>query len=256
MKCAGLWVVIVWGIGVVVGLAQNPPVSGLSREQQQGRELAEEMRLLQPVANATNQATLEIRDARGNRRRVPLVIETRAGTPTTPGWSTRYLAKPPAPAAPEALAIVHSPERAPTYILEGGGRAAAEVLPAGQASVPFMGSDFWLDDLGLEFLHWPEQKIIPGPRNNPPMVKGRSCKILESRNPAGKPYSRVVSWVDNEFKSLIQADAYDASGKLLKRFSVGSFEKVDGVWMLKDMDMIDEQRETKTRLEFQLKVAQ
>jgi negative regulator of sigma E activity len=65
----------------------------------------------------------------------------------------------------------------------------------------------------------------------------------------------VVSWVDNEFKSLIQADAYDASGKLLKQFSVGSFEKVDGVWMLKDMDMIDEQRETKTRLEFQLKVA-
>jgi hypothetical protein len=139
MKCAGLWVVIVWGIGVGVGLAQNPPVSGLSREQQQGRELAEEMRLLQPVANATNRATLEIRDARGNRRRVPMVIETQAGTTTARGWSTRYLANPPAPAAPETLTIVHSPERSPTYILEGGGRATAEVVPAGQASVPFMG---------------------------------------------------------------------------------------------------------------------
>ena len=255
MKFAKLWVGVI-GFGLWAATAQNPPASGLSREQQQGRELAEEMRSLQPVANATNQATLEIRDARGNRRRVPMVIETQAGTTAAAGWSTRYLAKPPAPAAPEILTIVHSPERSPTYILEGGGRTAVEVLVPGRTSVPFMGSDFWLDDLGLEFLHWPEQKIIPGPRNNPPMVKGRSCKILESRNPAGKPYSRVVSWVDNEFKSLIQADAYDASGKLLKQFSVGSFEKVDGVWMLKDMDMIDEQRETKTRLEFQLKVAQ
>ena len=88
------------------------------------------------------------------------------------------------------------------------------------------------------------------------MIKGRACKMLESRNPLGIPYSRVVSWVDNEFRSLIQADAYDASGKLLKRFGIGSFKKVDGVWLLKDMEMIDEQKETKTKLEFELKVAE
>ena len=26
--------------------------------------------------------------------------------------------------------------------------------------IPFVGSDFWLGDLGLEFFHWPEQKVL------------------------------------------------------------------------------------------------
>ena len=66
----------------------------------------------------------------------------------------------------------------------------------------------------------------------------------------------MVSWIDLEFRGLIQADAYDARGQLLKQFSVGSFKKVDGAWRLKDMEIIDEQRGTKTRLEFELTVPQ
>ena len=50
------------------------------------------------------------------------------------------------------------------------------------------------------------------------------------------------------------AEAYDAAGKLMKRFSIGSVQKVDGEWQLKDMEMIDEVRGSETRLEFDLKV--
>src|SRR5436190_1178348 len=43
---------------------------------------------------------------------------------------------------------------------------------------PFAGSDFWLCDLALEFLHWPEQKIL-----KTELRKTLSCKVLESINP-------------------------------------------------------------------------
>lgn len=248
-----------WSAWVLASLMLSavPSAAGTEStpEQVAGHALVKEMRRMQPQSSFTNQATLEIRDPSGRRKRVPLTIETQVNAAPDAGWSTRYVTQPAAPALPESVTILQFPDRLPTYLFEGGGRNGAEVLPAGQGSVPIAGSDFWADDLGLEFLHWPEQRIIPGPRDNPPMIKGRACKILESRNPAGAPYSRVVSWVDNEFKSLIQADAYDSAGKLLKRFGIGSFKKVDGVWLLKDMEMIDERRDTKTRLEFELKVA-
>lgn len=240
-----------------VALQGADPVNGaLTRDQRDGRALAAELCALQPTAGSTNQATLERRDSNGRRTQVPLTIETRLGDGGTAEWTTRYIARAAGRADSEVLSIRQFSDRPPVYVVEGGQRPTAEMLPAGQAFVPFAGSDFWLADLGLEFFHWPEQRLLPGPRDDPPMVKGRACKVLESRNPAGAPYSRVVSWIDNEFKSLIQADAYDAAGKLLKRFSIGSVTKVSGVWHLKDMEMIDERRDTKTRLQFELKVNQ
>jgi hypothetical protein len=86
------------------------------------------------------------------------------------------------------------------------------------------------------------------------MRKGRPCRILESTNPKAKNYTRVRSWVDLENKGVILAEAYDAAGKLMKRFSIGSVQKLDGAWQLKDMEMIDELRGSETRLEFDLKV--
>ena len=228
----------------------------LTRERRDGRALAAELCALQPTAGSTNLATLERRDSNGRRTQVPLTIETRLEDGGTAEWTTRYIARTAGGTDSEILSIRQFSDRSPVYVVEGGQRPTPELLPAGQAFVPFAGSDFWLADLGLEFFHWPEQRVLPGPRDDPPMVKGRACKVLESRNPAGAPYSRVVSWIDNEFKSVIQADAYDAAGKLLKRFSIGSVTKVSGVWHLKDMEMIDERRDTKTRLQFELKVKQ
>ena len=84
------------------------------------------------------------------------------------------------------------------------------------------------------------------------MKKGQACRILESTNPDAPVYTRVVSWISIEHHGLMLADAYDASGRLIKRFSIGSLKKVDGVWQLRDMEMIDEVRGTETKLEFEL----
>lgn len=254
----GLLLVLITGLLLVLTRTASPAAETASgpREQADGLALAREVRSLQPASTTTNRATLEIRNAAGKRRRVPVVIETFAPTPGGDRWSTRYRTGSADPAGGEILEIMHRVDAAPEYRLDRAPGAGDSTNLGTGSGRSFAGSDFSLADLGLEFLHWPQQRLVPAPKDNPHMVKGRSCRVLESRNPTGTPYSRVVSWIDLEFRGLIQADAYDARGELLKQFSVGSFRKVDGTWRLKDMEIIDEQRGTKTRLEFELTVPQ
>ena len=42
-------------------------------------------------------------------------------------------------------------------------------------------------------------------------------------------------WVDKESGALLQAEAYDWQGKLIKRFEVISGQKLEGKWYLKQM---------------------
>ena len=113
----------------------------------------------------------------------------------------------------------------------------------------FAGSDFWICDLGLEFFHWPQQKILP---KTTPLKRGRDYTLLESTNPSTNGYSRVLSWIDKETGGILQAEAYDATGKLLKEFEPKSFKKVNGQWELQEMEIRNVQTGSRTRLEFDL----
>jgi hypothetical protein len=129
------------------------------------------------------------------------------------------------------------------------GQLQPQDLRGGEAAVPFARSDFLLSDLAMEFLHWPEQRLL---RIKNAMRKGRSCRVLESRNPSAAPggYARVVSWVDRDTGGLILAEAFDADNRLLKHFSIGSVTKVNDRWELKDMEIRDEVLDSRSRLEF------
>lgn len=220
---------------------------GPSRAEVEGQALAADLRGLKPVESFTNQATLRLRDAEGGVRRVPLTIVNRVSE--APSWEVTYAA---GGTEPETLTLIRTADRPPEYRVARGGEAVAGASAGSADSArAFAGSDFTLRELGLEFLHWPGQRIVP--RSPPPMKKGQPCKILESTHPQAPGYTRVVSWVSIEHNGLMLADAYDASGRIVKRFSIGSLKKVDGVWQLRDMEMIDEARGTETKLEFELK---
>jgi hypothetical protein len=74
--------------------------------------------------------------------------------------------------------------------------------------------------------------------------------VLESRPAAPNLYSRVVSWIDQETRGLLMAEAYDASGELLKQFEVGGFKKVAGQWRVREMELRNRQTKSRTRLQF------
>jgi hypothetical protein len=120
-------------------------------------------------------------------------------------------------------------------------------LTGPRANRPFAGSVFWLSDLGLEFFHWPEQRLIKYE-----MRHSRSCRVLESRQapPPAEGYSRVLSWIDVETGGLISAEAYDPRNKLLKEFTVKGLQKVQNKWQLKDIRIRNAQTKAVTELEY------
>ena len=101
--------------------------------------------------------------------------------------------------------------------------------------MPFAGSDFWMADLGLEFLHWPQQRLL-----RKEMRHSKSCNVLESVNPQPVPggYARVVSWIMIDTPhGIVHADAYDAQGERIKQFDPKNLEKVQGEYQLEAMEM-------------------
>ncbi len=117
---------------------------------------------------------------------------------------------------------------------------------------PFAGSDFWIADLGLEFFHWPQQKVL-----KKEFHRQCACTVLESTNPnpTTNGYSRVVSWIDEDSLGIVEAFAYDVNGKKLKNFYPKSFEKdkASGQYQVQSMIMENLQTGSRTRLEFDLK---
>src|SRR5947207_4539217 len=107
-----------------------------------------------------------------------------------------------------------------------------------------------MTDLGLESLHWPEQRIVEEAKIR--MRKGRPCKVLESINPrpGALGYTRVRSWIDAEKRQPILAEAYGPDNKLMKAFEIGSVTKVNGRWELKNMEMRNARTDSLTVLEF------
>jgi hypothetical protein len=60
--------------------------------------------------------------------------------------------------------------------------------------------------LGLDFLHWPQQRRLKGE-----MRLGQSCYVLESRDEGAKSIVRVKSYIDKESNGLLIAEGYDAT---------------------------------------------
>jgi hypothetical protein len=218
---------------------------------QEGQALAKELRESVPAGETDVQGMIRIRDGDGRRRSLPFQYQVRL---TADGWRSIYETSGGGVTTPQRLTVVHRPGRPNEYILEtiaaGEGERVVTQLTGDEAMVPFAGSDFWLADLGLEYLHWPHHVIRRDLRIT--RRKGRPCQILESRTDTPNPegYSRVVSWIDRETGQPIIAEAYGADGKRFKEFEVGGVTKVDGVWELKNLEMRNLRFDSRSVLEF------
>jgi len=220
---------------------------------QQARALVSDMLAQRPDQNTTNTGRVTIRDAAGKEREIPVRFEI-TSTPT--GWESVYetLRSVGSPGGTK-LTIIHAGERPNRYELinpaaPGTTNAVPQVLAQDQIMAPFAGSDFWIADLGLEFLHWPKQRLV-----GKEMRHSKSCDRLESINPAPVPggYARVESWIMIERPhGIVHADAYDVRGDRIKQFDPKSLEKVEGEYQLESMEIRNRKARTRTVIEFDL----
>ncbi|HWX22718.1 MAG TPA: outer membrane lipoprotein-sorting protein [Candidatus Binatia bacterium] len=222
--------------------------------ERQARALLANLLTQKPDQNMTNTGVLRIRDAGRHEREVPV----RFGILITPtNWLNTYAAEPTKDAPGERLTIIHTDAQQDQYWMQPfGGAAPSNAPPARltgcQLMAPFAGSDFWLVDLGLEFLHWPQQRVL-----KKEMRKDLFCDVLQSTNPQPAPgaYARVVSWIAVNRPDdivIVHADAYDSANKLLKEFNPRKVEKINGVWQLEEMEIRNRQTGSRTRIQFNL----
>jgi hypothetical protein len=220
----------------------QPNVAPILDPKKEGLELAARLRSAAPAENTEFSGVLEITEREGKPTFIPIISRISV-TPTN--WFALYRTAPTNGAAAETLVITHQPGTSNVYAWTKGTSVAGPV----RLTQPFAGSDFWLLDLGLEFFHWPQQRAIRAE-----MSRGRSCRVLESLNtdPGSGGYARVLSWIDNETGGILQAEAYDRQGRLLKKFKLGKIQKVQDQWQVRDMSIRDDQTRRQTELQFDL----
>jgi hypothetical protein len=246
---------IFWCFSSLLATAQRnlerpPPLDPVLAERE-ARELVADMLVQKPGPGPTN-GLLKIRDSDGRQREVPVRFATSL-TPTN--WVHIYETLPSSeqPAGVK-LTIIHTDGAPNQYFLSESsghtGTVSAKPLAEEEIMAPFAGSDFWIADLGFEFLHWPKQRLLKKEMKN-----SRSCDVLESINPKPSPrgYSRVVSWITIESPhEPVQASAYDAHGEVLKQFEPKALERVQGHYQIESVEMRNRKTHSRTVMEFAL----
>ncbi len=225
---------------------RTPQTIDIPTARKLGSELVSELLTMRPTENTQTKGVLRI-IANRKTQQVPFTFSVTNGPAN---WTSTYEAKPTAgDPKPMRLVIQQALLSANKYTVSEAEKS--ETTPVGnETMIPFAGSDFWVADLGLEFLHWPEQRLT-----GTEMRRGQSCRVLESinPNPAAGAYRRVVSWIDIDSGGIVHADAYDHRDALLKQFDPKEFKKIEGQWQLAEMEIRNRQTGSRTRIEFDLK---
>jgi Outer membrane lipoprotein-sorting protein len=233
---------------------KRPPPLSPEEGKRQARQLVDNLLRIRPEENMTETLLFKIIDANDKETQVPVRFDI-VSTPTN--FVNTYSTLGSGSSAPTMkLTIIHTENQANRYWLSHPVDSKPRRLTADELSLSFANSDFWAADLGLEFLQWPEQRVI---RNE--MRRYVFCQVLESVNPHPTPgsYSRIVSWIGAnrpEELVLVHADAYDARGKLLKQFDPRKLEKIHGVQELEEMEIRNRQTGSRTKVEFNLEQRQ
>ena len=239
----------VWLLATVnafAATATNDPV----KAEAEGKQIVAQLLSARPEKNFTNNGTLRVLPRGGGTKSEFSVGFHTFVTPTN--WQTYYFTTGAKGEAVGAFAVTYTENRPNEYrIFRGTNANDASIVTGDKAFVPFAGSDFWLADLALEFLHWPDQRV-----HTKDIKQGKLVWVLTSRNPADGAYSRVVSWINPESGGIFEAEAYDAKGELLKHFEPRSVEKVNGQYQPRELQIRNTKTKSRTRIEFSFDEAQ
>jgi hypothetical protein len=242
-----MWMIL---LTCLVGLGAQQPTNKDSSISGREEALAEEARalvqdlLFSAPTNQTFSGVLIIRGAEGRRSSSVIQHSVR---PLTGGWEDVWEVTPPDSGNSERLTITHrglNPNRY-LYWRNIASNDAPTPIQSDKLNVPFGGSDFSAFDLGLEFLHWPKQRIV---KQRVTTAWQRPCRVLESstENPVTGGYAKVLSWIDIESGLLLSAEAFGQEGKKMKRFAVRTIRRNGSL----DLEMWNEKKDTMSSLQF------
>jgi len=89
------------------------------------------------------------------------------------------------------------------------------------------------EDLAMRFLFWKNPTLLGEEKVGP----STAYKIEIPAPPTATEYGVVRVWVDKSTGALTKIEGYDRKGRLSKKFTVVSVQKIDGQYMLKSMSV-------------------
>jgi hypothetical protein len=243
---------VVAGISLAISASAGPLATTPSppEDDAAGQTLADRLRSAEPDENSEVHGTLIIHEGKVVTQ-VPVICRV---VLKGASWETVYETSATTNIGAEKLVVIHSTNGPNQYLFAqaaqpGTALPKLEPVAPADADIPLADSDFSLADLGLEFLHWPQQARLPDETK-----LGQACNVLESRNPAAREIVRIRSDIDQETGGLLIATGYDAGGHVIKEFSLSgsSFKKVNGHWRLEKMEIRNHKKRSRTELKFDI----
>jgi hypothetical protein len=115
--------------------------------------------------------------------------------------------------------------------LSQGDRGKSRLVGGSQLTERVRGTDLAYEDLSLRFLYWTNPKV-----EGEQTVKGFPCWIILVQH-VGRDsnYTFVRMWIMKEGSALLRAEAFNARGKLEKRFEIISSQRVEDKWIPKQV---------------------
>ena len=131
----------------------------------------------------------------------------------------------------------------------GEGEPQPKLIPSDQYFEPIANSDFTVFDLLMPFNYW--QRFEYEGRTT---FRGRPTHVFwlyppEEDELMRQRVSGVRIFIDEEFFALIQVEIYAPEEEHVKTLSIVDFKKVEGQWILGQVDVRDEQTRDKTRFD-------
>lgn len=144
-----------------------------------------------------------------------------------------------------------APVKQLTVMRYASGEVEWRATPAGDISPTgrIRETDITWEDLALAFLWWPVERRV-----GYDTFRGRRCVVLELTPPAGEVTARPGEtrrvWIDVRMPVVLQMEVRE-NGRPVRRLMARSFQKIDGQWMVKDMEMrsLDLSRRTILRID-------
>lgn len=93
-----------------------------------------------------------------------------------------------------------------------------------------LGSDVTYEDLGIEFLRWPNVRPLGGDS-----IKTLSAWAYEAQPSGPSQYSKANFWVSSDYLALLRVDAFNKKGELIKRVEINGVQRVGNAYTIQEM---------------------
>jgi serpin B len=105
-----------------------------------------------------------------------------------------------------------------------------------------LGTGITWADLSFSVLWWPGSKLIDEEKKI-----NRECYVVDV--PVPKSGNTMRLWIEKKMGMLLEAQTFDEKKQQIRRMKIKSIKKMDGMWVAKDLEILDKQSGSKTILQ-------